>query len=151
MVSVKHVSWSGEGDLCFAECQWQAGAEIEAPSAPSEIAGQPVEVWPRVVWAPNWASTFAELKSRIQGQCNISLRSTLVVEAPAALVDGLDLDGALVVEKDSKTKVRDTDTSEANRYKGEKWVQGRETDSMERIRYCTCWYVYAWCSSYRRK
>ena len=58
---------------------------------------QEVEVWPLVTWKPKWGLTFAEIKSKVSGSCSISQRSTMVLKGRDIFVDGLSLDGALII------------------------------------------------------
>lgn len=59
--------------------------------------GQEVEVWPRITWKPDWALTFAEIKSKVSVNCSISQKSTLVINGRNIFVEDLSLDGALVI------------------------------------------------------
>lgn len=59
---------------------------------------QEVEVWPRVVWKPKWAITFAEVKSKVSGNNTVTDRSTLALKGRDIFVEDLSLDGALLVD-----------------------------------------------------
>ncbi|KAM7514790.1 hypothetical protein LguiA_004373 [Lonicera macranthoides] len=75
----------------------KAGVKVEDPVI-QVFNGQEVEVWPRITWKPIWASTFAELKSKVKGNCSISQKSTLVIKGRNIVLQDLSLDGALIVE-----------------------------------------------------
>lgn len=67
--------------------------------------GQEVEVWPRIVWKPKWALTFSDVKRKIGGNCSVSQKSTMVLKGRNILVEGLSLDGALVVDSIDNAEV----------------------------------------------
>jgi len=60
--------------------------------------GQEVEVWPRVTWKPKWGLTFSRIKSKVSGNCSISLRSTLAIKGQNIFIENLSLDGALIID-----------------------------------------------------
>lgn len=59
---------------------------------------QEVEVWPRIVWKPKWAITFAEVKSKVSGNNTVTDRSTLAIKGRDIFLEDLSLDGALLVD-----------------------------------------------------
>ncbi|KAK9072628.1 hypothetical protein SSX86_009063 [Deinandra increscens subsp. villosa] len=74
----------------------KAGVKIDDPV--SEVFnGQEVEVWPRVVWNPKWAVTFADVKSKVSGSNFVSQKSTLVIKGSNVTIQDLSLDGTLVI------------------------------------------------------
>jgi UDP-sugar pyrophosphorylase len=77
-------------------CVMQAGVKIEAPKV-EIFNGQEVEVWPRIVWNPEWGLTFADVKRKLSGISSVSQGSTLVIHGKHILLDNLNLDGALIV------------------------------------------------------
>lgn len=83
----------------------KAGAQID-DSVMQEFNGQEVEVWPRVIWKPKWALTFSDVKRKIQGNCSVTQRSTMVIKGRNVLIDGLSLDGALVVDCIDEAEVK---------------------------------------------
>lgn len=115
----------------------QAGVEVEhiAASPATVFAGQEVEVWPRIVWSPRWALTFADVKKKVQTTASsgtgtgagsrISTQSTLVLEKPDVRVEGLLLDGALVVDGSAKPEVVSVDTCLCVPCAHERWSRSR--------------------------
>nr|XP_027091864.1 UDP-sugar pyrophosphorylase-like [Coffea arabica] len=59
---------------------------------------QEVEVWPRIVWKPRWAITFAEVKSKVSGNNTVTDRSTIAIKGRDIFLEDLSLDGALLVD-----------------------------------------------------
>ncbi|KAK9096213.1 hypothetical protein Sjap_021710 [Stephania japonica] len=84
----------------------KAGVQVEDPLK-QVFNKQEVEVWPLVTWKPKWAVTFAEVRSKVCGSSSISQRSTMVIKGQNVYVEGLDLDGALVINSidDAEVKV----------------------------------------------
>ncbi|GJP47658.1 hypothetical protein CLOM_g6836 [Closterium sp. NIES-68] len=78
-----HSATSAELHLYRANCLIlrHLGVHVAGPKA-AVIAGQEVEIWPRVVWSPLWAPTLSALRSRFPHpeSVRISEDSTLVVE-----------------------------------------------------------------------
>ncbi|KAJ7298571.1 hypothetical protein O6H91_Y540600 [Diphasiastrum complanatum] len=74
----------------------KAGAKIEGPTIES-FNGQEVEVWPRIVWSPSWGLTYSHVRNKLTGVCEISQRSTLVIEGADITISNLVLDGTLLV------------------------------------------------------
>ncbi|KAK9167318.1 hypothetical protein Scep_002509 [Stephania cephalantha] len=87
----------------------KAGVQVEDP-VKQVFNKQEVEVWPRVTWKPKWAITFAEVRSKVRGSSSISQRSTMVIKGQNVYIEGLDLDGALVIHSidDAEVKVGGT-------------------------------------------
>lgn len=84
--------------------QIQAGVNIEGPKI--EIYnGQETEVWPRVVWSPKWALTFCDVKRKVKGLCQISQKSTLVLDGDNVTLENLVLDGALFIRATGGSQV----------------------------------------------
>ncbi|KAF6175145.1 hypothetical protein GIB67_022826 [Kingdonia uniflora] len=69
----------------------KVGCKIADPVI-EEFNGQEVEVWPRIVWEPKWALTFANVKEKVHGHCSISQRSTLVIKGHNVAIEALTLD-----------------------------------------------------------
>ncbi|KAG6542802.1 hypothetical protein Mapa_015706 [Marchantia paleacea] len=93
-----HSATSGEMAIYRANCMifQKAGVNIEGPKI--EIYnGQEVEVWPRLVWSPKWALTFCDVKRKVKGLCQISQKSTLVLDGDNVTLENLVLDGALFI------------------------------------------------------
>ncbi|XVF36996.1 hypothetical protein REPUB_Repub19eG0106800 [Reevesia pubescens] len=68
--------------------------------------GQEVEVWPRVTWKPKWGMTFAEIKSKVNGSCSISQRSTMALKGRNIFLEDLSLDGALIINSIDGAEVK---------------------------------------------
>ncbi|VAI79007.1 unnamed protein product [Triticum turgidum subsp. durum] len=85
----------------------KAGAHISDPVA-STFNGQEVEVWPRVAWSPRWGLTFKDVKQRLHGNSSVSQRSVLVINGRNVVIDGLSLDGALIVNSVDEAEVKVT-------------------------------------------
>ncbi|KAK3009035.1 hypothetical protein RJ639_014619 [Escallonia herrerae] len=84
----------------------KAGIQVADP-AERVFNGQEVEVWPRITWKPKWGTTFAEIKSKVNGSCSISQKSTMVLKGRNTFLEDLFLDGALIIEAidDAEVKV----------------------------------------------
>nr|DAD39808.1 TPA_asm: hypothetical protein HUJ06_014131 [Nelumbo nucifera] len=84
----------------------KAGVKIDDPVI-EVFNGQEVEVWPRIVWKPKWALTFAEVRSKVGGNCSITQRSTMVIKGRNIFLEDLTLDGTLIVNsvEDAEVKV----------------------------------------------
>ncbi|KAK9748891.1 hypothetical protein RND81_02G088400 [Saponaria officinalis] len=83
----------------------KAGVQIADPIT-QVFNGQEVEVWPRIVWKPKWALTYSDVKRKIGGTCSVSQKSTLVVKGRNVYIDGLTLDGALIVDSIDEAEVK---------------------------------------------
>ncbi|KAI3967380.1 hypothetical protein MKX01_040706 [Papaver californicum] len=84
----------------------KAGVKVADPVA-ATFNGQDVEVWPRITWKPKWAMTFAEVRSKVSGNCSISQSSTMAIKGRNVFVEDLSLDGALIVNavEDAEVKI----------------------------------------------
>ncbi|CAI5464578.1 unnamed protein product [Closterium sp. Yama58-4] len=93
-----HSATSAELHLYRANCLIlkHLGVHVAGPKT-TVIAGQEVEVWPRVVWSPHWAPTLAALRSRFPHpeQVRISEDSTFVIEVEGG-ADGGEGEGTEV-------------------------------------------------------
>ncbi|EMS62248.1 UDP-sugar pyrophosphorylase [Triticum urartu] len=85
----------------------KAGAHISDPVV-STFNGQEVEVWPCVAWSPRWGLTFKDVKQRLHGNSSVSQRSVLVINGRNVVIDGLSLDGALIVNSVDEAEVKVT-------------------------------------------
>ncbi|KAG5067506.1 hypothetical protein GLYMA_04G245100v4 [Glycine max] len=75
----------------------KAGVQVADPVV-QVFNGQEVEVWPRITWKPKWGLTFNRIKSKVSGNCSISLRSTLAIKGPNIFIENLSVDGALIID-----------------------------------------------------
>lgn len=63
-----------------------------------EFAGISVSYGARIVLYPSFGTTVADIRSKVNGELNVSQKSTLVLEGGSIeIVNGLTLDGTLVV------------------------------------------------------
>lgn len=83
----------------------KAGVKVDDPVL-QVFNGQEVEVWPRVTWNPKWALTFADVRRKVSGNNSISQKSTLVINGRNIFLEGLSLDGALVVNSVDEAEVK---------------------------------------------
>ncbi|KAH7352206.1 hypothetical protein KP509_19G034100 [Ceratopteris richardii] len=81
------------------------GVEIEGPKT-ATYNGQEVQVWPRIVWTPDWGITYSAVKRKVLGSCIISQNSTLVLNGKEIILDNVNLDGTLLVNAVNDAKVR---------------------------------------------
>eukprot|EP00850_Spirogloea_muscicola_P008836 SM000048S16548 [mRNA] locus=s48:314943:320398:- [translate_table: standard] len=102
-----HSATTGELDVYRANCLIlrKAGVSVENPRL-EEFNGQKVEVWPLVVWPPQWALTFADVKAKVSGDCRLSQRSVLSLQGADITLHDLKLDGALIVRAHVGAKVK---------------------------------------------
>ncbi|KAK8580221.1 hypothetical protein V6N13_143340 [Hibiscus sabdariffa] len=102
-----HSATSGEMAIYRANSRilQKAGVQVEDP-VKQVFNGQEVEVWPRITWKPRWGLTFAEIKSKVSGNCSISQRSTLGLKGRSILLQNLSLDGALIINTVDGAKVK---------------------------------------------
>ncbi|CAM9307727.1 unnamed protein product [Pylaiella littoralis] len=77
--------------------QMAAGCELGEPEA-VEFAGVPLSMGPRVVLQPSFATTTEDLRKKTGPGVKVSSRSTLVLEGEGLHLEGLELDGALVIK-----------------------------------------------------
>ncbi|XP_051208118.1 UDP-sugar pyrophosphorylase [Lolium perenne] len=85
----------------------KAGAQIYDPVI-STFNGQEVEVWPRITWSPRWGLTLKDVKQKVNGNSSVSQRSVLVINGQNVIIDGLSLDGALIVNSVDEAEVKVT-------------------------------------------
>uniref|UniRef100_M8BEG3 UTP-monosaccharide-1-phosphate uridylyltransferase n=1 Tax=Aegilops tauschii TaxID=37682 RepID=M8BEG3_AEGTA len=110
----------------------KAGAQISDPVV-STFNGQEVEVWPRVTWSPRWGLTFKDVKRKVHGNSSVSQRSVLVINGRNVVIDGLSLDGALIVNSVDEAEVKVTGHVE-NKGWTIQHVDHRDTSEMEESR-----------------
>ncbi|KAL3504295.1 hypothetical protein ACH5RR_034136 [Cinchona calisaya] len=82
----------------------KAGVKVDDPVCQTFNA-QEVEVWPRIVWKPKWALTFADVKNKVRGNCTVTQRSTMAIKGQRIFVEDLSLDGALLVDAADRAEV----------------------------------------------
>lgn len=82
------------------------GADVAEPSG-FDVHGMTVQRGPRVVVAPRVSPDFTTLKGVLANpdKIKVSAKSTLVLDATEVVVEGLELDGVLVVKGDPGVKV----------------------------------------------
>ncbi|KAL6603544.1 hypothetical protein ACP70R_043905 [Stipagrostis hirtigluma subsp. patula] len=85
----------------------KAGAQIADPVVDT-FNGQEVEVWPRITWSPRWGLTFKDVLEKVRGNSSVSQRSTLVINGRNIFVEGLSLDGTLIVNAADEAEVKVT-------------------------------------------
>ncbi|CAN6162833.1 unnamed protein product [Urochloa humidicola] len=85
----------------------KAGAQIADPVVDT-FNGQEVEVWPRITWSPRWGLTFKDVKEKVRGNSSISQRSALVINGQSIFIEGLLLDGTLIVNAVDEAEVKIT-------------------------------------------
>ncbi|KAJ6823482.1 UDP-sugar pyrophosphorylase isoform X2 [Iris pallida] len=85
----------------------KAGVQIADPVL-DVFNGQEVVVWPRITWKPKWALTFSDVKKKVGNGCSISQRSTMAVNGQNVFLDGLSVDGTLVVSAIDEAEVKVT-------------------------------------------
>ncbi|KAJ0965576.1 hypothetical protein J5N97_026714 [Dioscorea zingiberensis] len=88
----------------------KAGVKIADPVV-DVFNAQEVEVWPRITWSPKWASTYADVKRKVNEKCSVSQRSTLVLKGQNVILDELSLDGTLIVNAVDEAEVQQPETS----------------------------------------
>lgn len=82
----------------------QAGTKVADPAL-GVFNGQEVEVWPCIIWKPKWALTFVDVKSKVNGNCFISQRSTMSIKGRRVFVEDLSLDGAVLIDSTDDAEV----------------------------------------------
>lgn len=90
--------------ILVLDCFFQAGVQVADPVVDT-FNGQEVEMWPRVTWRPKWAPTFSDVRRKVGGGCSISQKSTLVINGRDVHLEGLALDGSLVVNAVDQAEV----------------------------------------------
>ncbi|XP_072979799.1 UDP-sugar pyrophosphorylase isoform X1 [Typha angustifolia] len=83
----------------------KAGVQIADPEI-DVFNGQEVEVWPRITWSPRWAVSFSDVKNKVNENCSITQKSTMVINGRNVLLDGLTLDGSLIVNAINEAEVK---------------------------------------------
>ncbi|WVZ78654.1 hypothetical protein U9M48_026333 [Paspalum notatum var. saurae] len=83
----------------------KAGAQIADPVVDT-FSGQEVEVWPRITWSPRWGLTFKDVKEKVHGYSSVSQRSTLSINGRSIFLEGLSLDGTLIVNAVDEAEVK---------------------------------------------
>ncbi|KAG0485292.1 hypothetical protein HPP92_009371 [Vanilla planifolia] len=81
----------------------KAGVQVGGPET-AVFNGQEVDVWPRVAWKPKWAVTFSDVKKKVKQGCSISQRSTLVINGKNIYLEGLSLDGTLLINSNNEAE-----------------------------------------------
>jgi UDP-sugar pyrophosphorylase len=89
----------------------KAGAQIADPVVDT-FNGQEVEVWPRITWSPRWGLIFRNVKEKLRGDSSISQRSALAINGRNIFLEGLSLDGTLIVNSVDEAEVLSTVISE---------------------------------------
>lgn len=113
----KHSATTGEMAIYKAHCLMlrKAGAEIEDPDRFQVFNGQKVEVWPRVVWSPTWALTFADVCKNLTGTLKISRHSCLVLDGARITLENVSLRGALRLQAFPGAEVKLSNVRVSNR------------------------------------
>eukprot|EP00238_Polyblepharides_amylifera_P006803 CAMPEP_0196597826 /NCGR_PEP_ID=MMETSP1081-20130531/93190_1 /TAXON_ID=36882 /ORGANISM="Pyramimonas amylifera, Strain CCMP720" /LENGTH=194 /DNA_ID=CAMNT_0041923363 /DNA_START=225 /DNA_END=809 /DNA_ORIENTATION=- len=112
-----HSATSGEMDIYQANSKILSmiGAEIEAPQDVT-FNGTTLKQHPSIVWSPSWAVTLSQMRSKLLSPANISIsqRSSLVLEGVNITIQGLHLDGALVIRVAEGASLRIEDLTVQN-------------------------------------
>ncbi|KAK8947104.1 UDP-sugar pyrophosphorylase [Platanthera zijinensis] len=82
-----------------------AGVKIADP-ATVVFNGQEVEIWPRITWKPKWALTFSDVQKKVKEGCSFSQRATMVLNGPNIYLQGLSLDGTLIIHAVNEAQVQ---------------------------------------------
>lgn len=85
----------------------KAGAQIADPVL-DVFNGQEVEVWPRIVWKPKWALIYSDVRKKLREGCSVSQRSTMVLNGQNIFLDGLSVDGTIVINASNGAEVKVT-------------------------------------------
>ncbi|KAG0515988.1 hypothetical protein BDA96_10G324800 [Sorghum bicolor] len=83
----------------------KAGAQIADPVVDT-FNGQEVEVWPRITWSPRWGLNFKSVKEKVHDNSSVSQRSALVINGQNVFLEGLSLDGTLIVNAIDEAEVK---------------------------------------------
>ncbi|KAJ3696268.1 hypothetical protein LUZ60_001645 [Juncus effusus] len=110
----------------------KAGVNIAEP-VKDTFNGQEVEVWSRVTWHPKWALTFKDVKEKVNQKCSVSQQSTMVIKGPNVFLEGLSLNGTLVISSTDESKVK-VSGAVNNKGWGVKYVDYKDTSIPEEIR-----------------
>ncbi|KAK9828897.1 hypothetical protein WJX72_002655 [[Myrmecia] bisecta] len=117
-----HSATTGELDIYEANCRslQMIGTTVEGPE-PRTFNGLDVQFWPRVVWSPAFAATFADLKAKVNGPgVRVGSNASLVIQGRQVEVAKLDVEGALVIKAGPDAIVK-VDGLEV-RNKGWRWM-----------------------------
>ncbi|XP_057974681.1 UDP-sugar pyrophosphorylase [Malania oleifera] len=110
----------------------KAGVQIDDP-VKQVFNGQEVEVWPRIAWKPEWGLIFSVVKSKVNGSCSISQRSSMIIKGRNVLLKDLSLDGTLVINS-----VEDAEVTVGGSVQNKSWilenVDYKDTSVPEEIR-----------------
>lgn len=110
----------------------KAGVEVADPLT-DVFNGQEVEVWPRVTWSPRWGLTFKDVKDKVAAKSSVSQSSTLAINGQNIVLDGLSLDGTLLVNAADDAEVKLTGSVQNKGWSLER-VHYRDTLEAEEIR-----------------
>ncbi|KAL3845480.1 hypothetical protein ACJIZ3_002883 [Penstemon smallii] len=103
-----HSATSGEMAIYRANSLILRKAGVKVADPVNQVFnGQEVEVFPRIVWKPKWGLTFSDIRSKVNGNCSITQRSTVAIKGRNIYLEDLALDGALVLDAidDAEVKV----------------------------------------------
>jgi len=127
---------TGETDLFAANCRIlrMAGAQVDPPQS-AVFNGISVDLEARIVWSPQWASSYQAVRARLApgGRFQISQRSTLILDGDVFIQD-LVLDGALVVVARPRSSVHIAHLSVVNDGWSLEPTTAAEQDEVARIR-----------------
>jgi len=100
---------SGECDYYFCNNMLLrlAGAQIEEPQEDIIFAGIRYRFPAKVVIMPSFACCFKELKDKVKGEWSISANSALILEGRTTEINGLKLDGHLVIGESRENVVKE--------------------------------------------
>lgn len=100
---------SGEMAIYRANCRLlkEAGVQFGDPVI-DVFNGQEVEVWSRITWKPKWALTLKDVKEKVRDKCYISQKSTMVINGQNVILNGLSLDGTIVINAVNEAEVHVT-------------------------------------------
>jgi UDP-sugar pyrophosphorylase len=110
----------------------KAGAQIADPVIDT-FNGQEVEVWPRITWIPRWGLIFKDVKAKVHSNSSVSQRSALVINGKNITIQGLSLDGTLIVNAKDEAKFNVTGHIE-NKGWTIQHVDHKDTSEKEEIR-----------------
>ncbi|KAG6435903.1 hypothetical protein SASPL_100784 [Salvia splendens] len=83
----------------------KVGVKVDDP-VQDIFNGQEVDVWPRIAWKPKWGLTFSDIKSKVNGNCSITGRSTIALKGKSIFLQDLALDGALIIDAADGAEVK---------------------------------------------
>ncbi|VVB15635.1 unnamed protein product [Arabis nemorensis] len=100
--------------LCFlvvftegTKCRFivQAGVRVEEP-VKQVLNSQEVEVWSLITWKLKWGMIFSDIKMKVSGNCEVSERSMMAIMGRNVFIEGLTLDGALIIDSVDDAEVK---------------------------------------------